>query len=218
MKTFAILTICAVLSVSWSYQYQDMAAEPIVEASSDPGAAAAPDSSSSSSQSDSSSSSASDSSASDSSASDSASSSMSDSSSSSASDSSASDSSASDSSASDSSASDSSASDSSASDSSASSSSSSSSESSEEAAAATDAAADAPVDPAAPEHVMVKRDTAVAMLRRHRRAGATPAADLSPLQLESLWEVCEVNLACEHMADTAGIVAAYTAYYGAVPY
>ncbi|XP_076129532.1 bone gamma-carboxyglutamate (gla) protein, like [Alosa pseudoharengus] len=189
MKTFAILTLFAVLSVCLSNQ--DMA----MEASSDPeaAAAAAPDASASSSASDSS---ASDSSASDSSASDS-----------SASDSSASDSSASDSSASDSSASDSSASDSSASDSSASSSSSSSSESTEDATTA------------APEVEVIvrKRDVAAALLRRHRRAG-TPAADLSPVQLESLHEVCEVNLACEHMAETAGIVAAYTAYYGPVPF
>ncbi|XP_062391899.1 bone gamma-carboxyglutamate (gla) protein, like [Sardina pilchardus] len=192
MKTFAILTLFAVLSVCLSNQ--DMA----MEASSDPAASApaAPDASASSSASDSS---ASDSSASDSSASDS-----------SASDSSASDSSASDSSASDSSTSDSSASDSSASDSSASSSSSSSSSSSE---SAEDTAAAVPEV----EVIVKKRDLAVALLRRSRRAG-TPAADLSPLQLESLHEVCEVNLACEHMAETAGIVAAYTAYYGPVPF
>lgn len=30
----------------------------------------------------------------------------------------------------------------------------------------------------------------------------------------SLREVCELNIACDEMADTAGIVAAYTAYYG----
>ncbi|ROL41824.1 Osteocalcin 2 [Anabarilius grahami] len=65
-------------------------------------------------------------------------------------------------------------------------------------------------------HVLLKRDVAASLLR-HRRAG-TPAANLSPQQLESLREVCEVNLACEHMAETAGIVAAYTAYYGPIPY
>ncbi|KAL7890815.1 hypothetical protein AOLI_G00002910 [Acnodon oligacanthus] len=69
-----------------------------------------------------------------------------------------------------------------------------------------------------PEHVVVKRSVAASMLRRHRRAGATPAADLTPLQLESLREVCEVNVACDEMADTNGIVAAYTAYYGPIPF
>lgn len=38
---------------------------------------------------------------------------------------------------------------------------------------------------------------------------------LSPL---SLREVCEANLACEEMMDTQGIIAAYTAYYGPIPY
>ncbi|KAI7807916.1 bone gamma-carboxyglutamate (gla) protein, like [Triplophysa rosa] len=65
-------------------------------------------------------------------------------------------------------------------------------------------------------HVLLKRDVAARLLRR-RRAGAN-AADLSPQQLESLKEVCEVNLGCEHMAETAGIIAAYTAYYGPIPY
>ncbi|XP_059418863.1 osteocalcin 2b-like [Carassius carassius] len=65
-------------------------------------------------------------------------------------------------------------------------------------------------------HVLLKRDVAASLLR-HRRAGA-PAAKLSLQQLESLREVCEVNLDCEHMAETAGIIAAYTAYYGPIPY
>lgn len=34
----------------------------------------------------------------------------------------------------------------------------------------------------------------------------------------SLHEVCELNVACDEMADTEGIVAAYTAYYGPVPF
>ena len=34
----------------------------------------------------------------------------------------------------------------------------------------------------------------------------------------SLSEVCELNVACDDMADTEGIVAAYTAYYGPVPF
>ncbi|XP_020782802.1 osteocalcin [Boleophthalmus pectinirostris] len=41
---------------------------------------------------------------------------------------------------------------------------------------------------------------------------------LSQYQLESLREVCEANLGCEHMMDTSGIIAAYTAYYGPIPY
>uniref|UniRef100_A0A673GLU8 Bone Gla protein n=1 Tax=Sinocyclocheilus rhinocerous TaxID=307959 RepID=A0A673GLU8_9TELE len=43
-------------------------------------------------------------------------------------------------------------------------------------------------------------------------------ADLTVTQLESLREVCEANLACEHMMDVSGIIAAYTAYYGPIPY
>uniref|UniRef100_A0A3B4BL47 Bone Gla protein n=1 Tax=Pygocentrus nattereri TaxID=42514 RepID=A0A3B4BL47_PYGNA len=81
-----------------------------------------------------------------------------------------------------------------------------------------------------PEHVVVKRSVAASMLRRHRRAGATPAADLTPLHhaysypaLDILiqtrfYKVCEVNVACDEMADTNGIVAAYTAYYGPIPF
>ncbi|XP_026216060.1 bone gamma-carboxyglutamate (gla) protein, like [Anabas testudineus] len=63
--------------------------------------------------------------------------------------------------------------------------------------------------------VVVKRDLAAALLRKRR---AAPAGTLSPLQLESLREVCELNVACDELADTAGIVAAYTAYYGPVPF
>uniref|UniRef100_A0A3B4AV29 Bone Gla protein n=1 Tax=Periophthalmus magnuspinnatus TaxID=409849 RepID=A0A3B4AV29_9GOBI len=33
-----------------------------------------------------------------------------------------------------------------------------------------------------------------------------------------LREVCEADLGCEHMMDTSGIIAAYTAYYGPIPY
>ncbi|KAK7930007.1 hypothetical protein WMY93_006402 [Mugilogobius chulae] len=59
----------------------------------------------------------------------------------------------------------------------------------------------------------MKRDLAAVLLRRRRATG-----QLSPLQMESLREVCELNEACDDMADTAGIVAAYTAYYGPVPF
>lgn len=34
----------------------------------------------------------------------------------------------------------------------------------------------------------------------------------------SLREVCELNVACDEMAETAGIVAAYVAHYGPVPF
>lgn len=63
--------------------------------------------------------------------------------------------------------------------------------------------------------MVMKRDLAAVLLRRRR---AAPAGDLSPLQLESLREVCELNAGCDEMAETAGIVAAYVAYYGPVPF
>ncbi|CAB1344556.1 unnamed protein product [Coregonus sp. 'balchen'] len=116
-----------------------------------------------------------------------------------------------------SSASDSSASDSSASDSSDSSSSSSSSSSSESASAeGVPATAEDPAAATEPE-VIMKRDLASVLLRRKRAAGPAAAA-FTLTQVESLSEVCELNLACEHMAETAGIVAAYTAYYGPPPF
>jgi len=34
----------------------------------------------------------------------------------------------------------------------------------------------------------------------------------------SLMEVCELHDGCDEMAETQGIVAAYTAYYGPVPF
>ncbi|XP_054615959.1 osteocalcin [Dunckerocampus dactyliophorus] len=42
--------------------------------------------------------------------------------------------------------------------------------------------------------------------------------ELTLTQVENLREVCESNVACEHMMGTSGVVAAYNAYYGAVPY
>ncbi|KAM8723335.1 osteocalcin [Acanthopagrus schlegelii] len=70
-------------------------------------------------------------------------------------------------------------------------------------------ASDNPAD----EGMFVERDQASAVVRQKRAAG-----QLSLTQLESLREVCELNLACEHMMDTEGIIAAYTAYYGPIPY
>ncbi|XP_064802540.1 osteocalcin 2b [Oncorhynchus masou masou] len=110
----------------------------------------------------------------------------------------------------------SSASDSSASASDSSDSSSSSSSSSESESASAEATAEDPAAATEPE-VIMKRDLASVLLRRKRAAGPAAAA-FTLTQLESLSEVCELNLACEHMAETAGIVAAYAAYYGPPPF
>uniref|UniRef100_A0A3B5MCK0 Bone Gla protein n=1 Tax=Xiphophorus couchianus TaxID=32473 RepID=A0A3B5MCK0_9TELE len=66
---------------------------------------------------------------------------------------------------------------------------------------------------ACPAGLFVEKDEASAVVRQKRAA-----AELSLAQLESLKEVCEANMACEHMMDTNGIIAAYTAYYGPIPY
>nr|XP_040047837.1 osteocalcin [Gasterosteus aculeatus aculeatus] len=76
-----------------------------------------------------------------------------------------------------------------------------------------DAATASQPDSPAQEGLFVERQQASAVARQRRAAG-----QLSLTQLESLTEVCEANLACEDMMDTHGIIAAYTAYYGPVPY
>ncbi|XP_029996371.1 osteocalcin [Sphaeramia orbicularis] len=63
------------------------------------------------------------------------------------------------------------------------------------------------------EGLFVEQDEASTVVRQKRAAGY-----LTQFQLESLREVCEANLACEHMMDVSGIIAAYTAYYGPIPY
>eukprot|EP00063_Salmo_salar_P011367 XP_013986202.1 PREDICTED: osteocalcin-like [Salmo salar] len=95
-------------------------------------------------------------------------------------------------------------------------SSSSSSESASSESASAEATAEDPAAATEPD-VIMKRDLASVLLRRKRAAGPAAAA-FTLTQVESLSEVCELNLACEHMAETAGIVAAYTAYYGPPPF
>ncbi|XP_038550424.1 osteocalcin [Micropterus salmoides] len=69
------------------------------------------------------------------------------------------------------------------------------------------------IDNPAQEGLFVEREQASTVVRQKRAAG-----ELTLTQLESLREVCEANLACEDMMDTQGIIAAYTAYYGPIPY
>ncbi|XP_019961841.1 osteocalcin [Paralichthys olivaceus] len=77
---------------------------------------------------------------------------------------------------------------------------------------ATDAAQPVADNPAQ-DGLFVEREQASSVVRQKRAPG-----EYTLSQLESLREVCEANLACEDMMDTSGIIAAYTAYYGPIPY
>ncbi|XP_039979713.1 osteocalcin [Xiphias gladius] len=66
-------------------------------------------------------------------------------------------------------------------------------------------------DNPAQEGLIVEREQASTVVRQKRAPG-----ELSLTQLESLREVCEAHLACEHMMDTDGIITAYTTYYGPI--
>ncbi|XP_042361790.1 osteocalcin [Plectropomus leopardus] len=70
-----------------------------------------------------------------------------------------------------------------------------------------------PADAPAQDGMFVERDEASNVVRQKRAVG-----ELSLAQLESLREVCELNAGCDEMMDTQGIIAAYTAYYGQIPY
>ncbi|XP_077475717.1 osteocalcin [Stigmatopora argus] len=61
--------------------------------------------------------------------------------------------------------------------------------------------------------VFVERSQAAAVVPPRRAP-----VELTLTQTENLREVCESNLACEHMMDTDGVIAAYKAYYGPLPY
>ncbi|XP_061159449.1 osteocalcin [Syngnathus typhle] len=62
-------------------------------------------------------------------------------------------------------------------------------------------------------HVFMDRSQAAAVVPPRR-----PTVELSLTQVESLREVCESNVSCDQMMDTDGVVAAYNAYYGPIPY
>ncbi|XP_067089388.1 osteocalcin [Osmerus mordax] len=79
-----------------------------------------------------------------------------------------------------------------------------------------EASTSAASDSDSPAGVFVEKDQASTVVRQ-KRAGTAPG-DLTLTQLESLREVCELNEACDDMMDTNGIIAAYTAYYGPIPY
>ncbi|XP_062263844.1 osteocalcin [Platichthys flesus] len=68
-------------------------------------------------------------------------------------------------------------------------------------------------DHPAEDGLFAEKEQASTVVRQKRAA-----AELTLTQLESLSEVCETNLACDEMMDTDGIIAAYTAYYGPIPY
>ncbi|XP_061686305.1 bone gamma-carboxyglutamate (gla) protein, like [Syngnathoides biaculeatus] len=85
----------------------------------------------------------------------------------------------------------------------------SSSSSSSSESASTEASQDHSQDDS---HVVMKRDVASVLLRTRRQA------PLSLYHMERLREVCELNAGCDEMAETQGVVAAYTAYYGPPPF
>nr|AAQ13575.1 osteocalcin [Halobatrachus didactylus] len=68
-------------------------------------------------------------------------------------------------------------------------------------------------DNAAQEGLLVEKEQASTVMRQKRAA-----AELSLVQLESPREVCETNVACDEMMDTDGIIVAYTAFYGPIPF
>nr|XP_056709734.1 osteocalcin [Euleptes europaea] len=72
-------------------------------------------------------------------------------------------------------------------------------------------------DPSSSEAFISRRDSATVVKRQMQNPqGAAVAAADAAGPLESLREVCELNVACDELADHIGFVEAYQRFYGPV--